>query len=147
MSVADVSSGMVTSESGSADESSRSIPIRGALAVVLGGIVNVLLVIGAGALEVAPGFQPLSIPSVALFSTLGAIGATVVYWLLRRYALTPDRTFVRVAAVVLVLSFVPDFALLRSDPAATVPGVVLLMVMHVVVAAASVGLLVYCKRG
>jgi hypothetical protein len=43
---------------------------------------------------------------------------------------------------VLVVSFLPDLGLLAGDPAATVPGVLALMVMHVVVAAASVGALV-----
>lgn len=127
--------------------STRSLPMRGVLAVALSAGANVLLVIGANALEIAPGFQPLSIPPVVLFSSLGAIGATAVYWLLRRYVTNPDRTFVRVAAVVLALSFLPDIALLSVDSAATVPGVIALMIMHVVVAAVSVGLLVYWKRG
>jgi hypothetical protein len=42
--------------------------------------------------------------------------------------------FTRVAVVVLLLSFVPDVLLLQADPAATVPAVIVLMVMHVVVA-------------
>ena len=69
------------------------------------------------------------------------MGATVTYWLLVRRASNPDRTFVRVASVVLVVSFVPDVGLLSGDPAATVPGVVVLMAMHVVVAAVSVTVL------
>lgn len=120
----------------------RSLPVRGVLAAVLAVIANVLLVVAAGVLDVAPGFQALSIPPVSFLSTLGVIGATVVYWLLRRYTDTPDRTFVRIAAVVLVLSFLPDIALLSVDPTATVPGVIVLMVMHAVVAVAAVGLLV-----
>ena len=71
----------------------------------------------------------------------GVVGATLVYALLLRRSRAPRRTFVRVAAAVLVLSFLPDLALLALDPAATVGGVVVLMLMHVVVAAASVGVL------
>lgn len=124
---------------------SLSIPVRGVLAVALSVLANVALVFGAGALGIAPEFGALTVPPVAVLSAVGAAGATVVYWLLRRYVADPDRTFVRVAAVVLILSFVPDVALLAVDPAATPLAVVVLMVMHAVVAVASVGLLVYWR--
>jgi hypothetical protein len=120
----------------------RSLPARGALAVGVAVLANVAVVVAADAVGLAPGFDPLSPPSVVFLSAVGAVGATVVYAGLRRYVDRPDRTFVRVAAVVLLASFLPDIGLLSADPAATVPGVVLLMFMHVVVAAVSVGLLV-----
>ena len=115
-----------------------SLPVRGGLAVVLAVLANVGLVAGVDALGIAPAFRPLTIPPVAFLSALGAGGATVVYWLLGRYVSDADRTFVRVAAGVLLLSFVPDFALLAVDPAATPIAVVVLMATHVVVAAVSV---------
>lgn len=124
---------------------SPSIPVRGGLAVVVAVLANVVLLRGVDALAIAPGFQALTIPPVAILSTLGAGAATVVYWLLDRYGSDPDRTFVRVAAGVLLISFIPDIALLRFDPDATPSAVVVLMVMHVVVAAVSVGLLVYWR--
>ena len=126
---------------------SPSVPVRGVLAVTLSVLGNVALVFGAGALDIAPEFGALTVPPVAVLSAAGAAGATVVYWLLSRYVTDPDRTFVRVAVVVLVLSFVPDLALLAVDPAATPLAVVVLMVMHAVVAVASVGLLVYWRAG
>lgn len=134
---------MTTSVHTTAD--SLSIPVRGVLAVVLSVLTNVALVFGAGALGIAPEFGALTVPPVAVLSAVGAAGAAVAYWLLSRYVTDPRRTFVRVAAVVLVLSFVPDVALLAVDPAATPLAVVVLMVMHVVVAVASVGLLVYWR--
>jgi len=124
-------------------EHSRPLPVRGVVAVLVSVLVNVVLVLAIGALGVAPGFRPLSVPPVAFLSAAGAVGATAVYWALTRYRAAADRTFVRLAAVVLVLSFLPDVGLLLNDPAATVAGVLALMLMHVVVAAASVGLLVY----
>lgn len=124
-------------------EHSRPLAVRGAVAVVVSVLVNVVLVLAVGALGIAPGFRPLAVPPVAFLSAMGAVGATAVYWGLTRYRNAPDRSFVRLAAVVLVLSFLPDVGLLLNDPAATVAGVVALMVMHVVVAAASVGSLVY----
>ena len=121
---------------------SPSVPVRGGLAVVLAVLANVGLVLGVDALGIAPEFQALTIPPVSVLSALGAGGATVVYWLLGQYVSDADRTFVRVAAGVLLLSFVPDVALLAIDPAATPLAVVVLMAMHVVVAAVSVWVLV-----
>jgi hypothetical protein len=126
-----------------ASEHSRPLAVRGAGALVASVLVNVGLVLVAGAVGLAPGFRPLSVPPVAFLSAVGAVGATGVYWGLTRYRDAADRSFVRLAAVVLVLSFLPDVGLLLNDPAATVAGVVALMVMHAVVAAASVGSLVY----
>jgi hypothetical protein len=120
--------------------------VRGGLAVVLAVLANAVLVVGVGALDLAPEFRALTLPPVAFLSALGAGGATVVYWLLGRYVKEVDRTFLRIAGAVLVLSFVPDVALLAIDPAATVLGVVVLILMHVIVAGVSVGTLVYWGR-
>jgi hypothetical protein len=125
---------------------SPSVPVRGGLAVVLAVLANAVLVVGVGALDLAPEFRALTLPPVAFLSALGAGGATVVYWLLGRYVKEVDRTFLRIAGAVLVLSFVPDVALLAIDPAATVLGVVVLILMHVIVAGVSVGTLVYWGR-
>ncbi len=124
---------------------SPSLPVRGGIAVVLSVLANVVLVLGVDALGIAPEFGALTIAPVAFLSALGAGGAAIVYWLLRRYVSNPERTFVRVAAGVLLLSFVPDVALLAIDPAATPLAVAVLMAMHVVVAAVSVWILVYWR--
>ncbi len=126
---------------------SPSVPVRGGLAVVLAVLANVGLVLGVDALGIAPGFRALTIPPVAFLSAVGAGGATVVYWLLGRYVSDANRTFVRVAAGVLLLSFVPDVALLAIDPTATPLAVVVLMAMHVVVTAVSVWVLVSWRAG
>ena len=118
-----------------------TLTIRGGAAAIVAVVVNAVLVAVAQAAGIAPGFMALSYPPVAFLSAVGVVGATVVYWLIAGRSADPDRVFVRVAAVVLVLSFVPDVALLFADDAATIPGVIVLMVMHVVVAAASIRLL------
>ncbi|RKD94633.1 DUF6069 family protein [Halopiger aswanensis] len=125
----------------SAADSRRSFPIRAAIATVLSVVVNVGIVAAAGAFDVAPGFQALTVPPVAFLSAVGAIGAVLVYLLLRRVSSSPDRTFRRVAVAVLVLSFLPDIGLLFADETATPLGVGLLMAMHVTVAAICIGLL------
>ena len=111
---------------------------RGGIAVVLSIVANLILLQLVLVPELVQQFEPLNIAPVALFSGLGAVGATIAYAVVDRLSESPDRTFTRVAAVVLLLSFVPDVLLLQADPAATAPAVVVLMVMHVVVAVASV---------
>lgn len=133
---------MAQTESGVVAMLPRSLALRGGLAVVLSAVVNALVAQIAGSLGVAPGFEHLGLARVAVFSAAGAVGATVVYAGLVRYVERPERTFTRVAVAVLVLSFLPDVGLLSSVPEATVPGVVTLMLMHVVVAVVAVGLLV-----
>lgn len=104
-------------------------------------LFNVVLVGIATAVGVAPGFRPVAVVPVALLSAVGVLGATGTYLVLDRLSDTPDRLFRLVAVAVLLVSFVPDVLLLSADPAATVPGVVVLMVMHVVVAAACLSFL------
>ena len=104
-------------------------------------MANAAVLTGALALDVAPGFRALAWPPVMLLTVGGALGAVAAYWVLSRVSETPDRHFTLLAAVLLVVSFVPDLVLLSADPAATVAGVVVLMVMHVTVAAACVGAL------
>lgn len=119
----------------------RTIAVRGGIAVALSLLANWLVlgaVLESGAVEP---LQALSVPPVTTFTVAGAVGATLAYWLSTRRSASPNRAFTRLAAVVLVLSFVPDVALLATDPAATVPAVVVLMAMHVTVAAICVAVL------
>lgn len=111
---------------------------RGGIAVVLSVVANLVVLQAVLVPELVQGFEPLNVGPVAIFSVLGVVGATVTYAVVDRLSETPDRAFVTVAAVVLVLSFIPDVLMLQSDPAATAPAVAVLMVMHVVVAVACV---------
>lgn len=118
-----------------------AIAARGVVAAVAAAAANAVVLTAVTATDAVRVFDPLTYPPVVAFSALGAVGAAVVYAVLVRRVADPDRTFLRVAAVVLVASFVPDVALLFVDPAATVPAVVVLMAMHVVVAWVSVATL------
>jgi hypothetical protein len=108
---------------------------------VLSVLLNVVLVGVAIAADVAPGFRPIAVAPVAFLSAVGVLGAAGTYLVIDRFSDDPGRPFRLVAVAVLVLSFVPDVLLLSADPAATVPAVVVLMIMHVVVAAACLSLL------
>lgn len=106
--------------------------------MVLSVVANLVVLQAVLVPELVQQFEPLNVGPVAIFSVLGAVGATVAYAVVDRLSETPDRTFVVVAVVVLLLSFVPDILMLQADPAATVPAAGVLMFMHVVVAAACV---------
>ena len=87
------------------------------------------------AFAVSPDFPPFE-GSVAPYTAGGVILAGVVYAVLRRFVPEVDRVYVRLAIVALVLSWIPDVALLFiNEPGATVPAVASLMVMHAVAAA------------
>ena len=68
-----------------------------------------------------------------LFTT----AAVAVFAAVAKLSIQPIRTYQIVAAVALVLSVFPDLMLL-NEPSATVGGVVSLMVLHAVAAAAVV---------
>jgi hypothetical protein len=116
----------------------KELAKRGGIAAVLSVVANLVVLQAVLVPELVQGFEPLNVGPVAIFSVLGAVGATVTYGIVDRLSETPDRTFVVVAAVVLLVSFVPDVLMLQADPAATAPAVAVLMFMHVVVAVACV---------
>ena len=104
---------------------------RGGVTLVLSLLINYVLLTVVLQLELVASYEHLAYPPVTIWTTVGVIGATVVYGLLHRWSETPDRTFVRVAIVVLLLSFIPDGALLAFDEAATVGAATILAVLHI----------------
>lgn len=120
---------------------SRTLLKRGFVALALSLVLNwAILAMVLGANLVAE-FQALEFPSVTLLTTAGVVGATIVYGLLDRRYRNPNPLFVRVAIVVLLLSFIPDIALLLFDDDATVGAVAVLMFLHVPPALACIGAL------
>jgi hypothetical protein len=98
------------------------------------------------AFAVSPEFQPFQ-GTVAPYAAGGIILAGATFAVLPRFVRDASRVYVRVALVMLVLSWIPDAALLViHDPGATVPAVGSLMVMHAVTAAITVTLLVRLSR-
>jgi hypothetical protein len=84
---------------------------------------------------VSPDFPPFQGP-VAPYTAGGVVLAGVAYAVLQRFVRDPARVYIRVAVVVLALSWIPDVALLFiNEPGATLPAVASLMVMHLVTAA------------
>ena len=87
------------------------------------------------AFAVSPDFPPFQ-GSVAPYTAGGVVLAGVVYAMLRRFVRDADRVYLRLAIAALVLSWIPDVALLFiNEPGASVLAVASLMVMHAVAAA------------
>ena len=94
------------------------------------------------AFAVSPEFEPFH-GTVAPYTAGGVVLAGVAFAVLQRFIPDVTRVYVRLAIVALVLSWLPDVALLFiNEPGAAVPAVASLMVMHAVAAAIVVTLLV-----
>lgn len=94
------------------------------------------------AFVVSPEFEPFQ-GTVAPYTAGGLVLAGIVYAVVQRVFRDANRVYIRLAIVALVLSWIPDVALLFiNEPGATVPAVASLMVMHAVAAAVVVTLLV-----
>jgi hypothetical protein len=80
-------------------------------------------------------FEPFH-GTVAPYTAGGVLLAGLTYAVVQRFFRDAPRIYVRLAVVALVLSWIPDLALLViNEPGATVPAVAALMVMHGVTAA------------
>lgn len=116
--------------------------ILGALAAAVATIA--VLIVLAVAIAIWPDialFKPLdSYARAALFTIIPAFVATgLLAWLASRRA-DPVGAFVRIAAVVLLLSFIPDYLL--PVPGKTLLASTIAAFLHIVAAAAIVGVLV-----
>jgi hypothetical protein len=121
----------------------------GPLAIVAAVAANLLIRLVAVALfDISPEFMPLQWGPPIFFTTIGVIGAIVVFAIVARFSKRPVRLFRTIALVVLVLSFIPDVLLLTSNsmPGTSPAAVLALMAMHVVTWAISVGLLTRLAR-
>lgn len=121
----------------------------GPLTIAAAVVANVAFVAAAVPLfGVAPDFPALAKEAVAAFTAVGVLLAVVVFALVARFAQRPISLYRRIAIVALVLSFIPDVALL------VVPGpvpvgvreVLLLMTTHVIAAALAIWLLTSLSR-
>lgn len=136
--------GTVTAGDHSERVSFRRLLWAGPLAIVLAAAANALVYFVAAQLGampqdvLVPGMgQPVSLSPVIFNSVIGAVGGVIAFAVIARFARRPIRLFRIVAAIVLVLSFVTPFSI--PDAPAAMRAVLLLM--HVVVAAAVVGVL------
>lgn len=119
-------------------------PLTIVAAVAANAIVRLL---AAAVLQPDPRFMPLSMAMPIVFTTIGALGAVLVYAAVGRFAARPIRLYQRIALVALIVSFVPDFLLLGGGmPGANLATVGALILMHVVAWAVCVRLLTTLAR-
>ena len=82
-----------------------------------------------------------------VFTFVGVLGATVVFAVMALLTRRAVIVYRWLAGVLLLLSFIPNILMLVVDaPGATLPGVISLMVMHVLTAVIAVGLLTTWPR-
>jgi hypothetical protein len=119
------------------------------LTILAAVVANVIIQqIAVAVLRPDPLFMPLTLIIPIVFTFVGGLGAVIVYALIGRFARKPIQLFRRVAAVVLVVSFIPDILMLitRFNPGTTAANVAMLMLMHVVTWAITVGMLTRLAR-
>jgi hypothetical protein len=114
------------------------IPLAGLIAALGAAAANAIVYLIAAALGQMPqsyivpgGGMPITVLQPIISSTVGAIGATIVFALLARFTSRPITIFRIVALVVFILSF----GTLLGLPGAPVGMVIALGLMHVVAAA------------
>ena len=125
--------------------SSRTLPLWliALIATVIGLVINEI--VAAIARPFSPELMQLTPGPVGLWTVLGVVGATLVYAFMRRKQADLGRRFVRVATIVLLLSFIPDvliyFVEIPGFTGGTIAGVIALMLLHVTTAVIAVPLL------
>jgi hypothetical protein len=117
------------------------VVIGGVLAaVVASSIVEAAVAAIARAAGASYGFQPLQASAFVFFTVVGLVFGSIGWIIVRRSSKAPESLLRKLVPAVVVISFIPDLAMLVSNykPHANAVGVVALLVMHVVVAAAAV---------
>ena len=118
--------------------------VVGASLAIVATIANVALALALRSrLQVPAGFQPLTTPTVASFTIIGMIAATVVFAWIAHTRPDPIRTFLVVATVGLFLSWLPDLGIwvTAAFHGTTGAGILSLMALHVVAAGCAVAIL------
>ncbi|MHA6763795.1 DUF6069 family protein [Streptacidiphilus sp. PAMC 29251] len=109
-------------------------------AVVVASLVNTAIAAIARAAGASSDFKPLQASAFVAFTLFGILIGAAGWALVRRRAQDPQALLRRLVPTVLVISFVPDLAMLVSDysPHSSTAGVIGLLFMHVAVAAIAV---------
>ena len=110
----------------------------GAVAGIAAAVVNVAIsAVARGAFDAGDDFAPLTPGPIVMWTILGAVLGAAGWRLFVNRSARSRALLTRLVPTVLVLSFLPDLALLATDtmPGQTPAGVLALMVMHVATAA------------
>jgi hypothetical protein len=108
----------------------------GAVAAIVALVLNLAIEwLGRLVLGVPPSFKPYTGVYLPAYTLGGVAIACVAFWLVTRASREPVRTYTRVAAVALVVSWLPSLYLLtHPGPGVTLLAVGTLLLMHTVTA-------------
>ena len=123
--------------------------LAGGAAFVLSLLANAILrSLVMAFFTISPLFQALAVwDTIIVFTLVGVFAATVVFAVMARLTRHAIKLFRWLSGVLLIVSFVPNILMLTTNgPGATVPAVVTLMIMHVITAGITVGLLTTWPR-
>ncbi len=127
----------------------RRVWLAGGAALVISLLANAIVrTVVVAMFSISPLFRALETwDTIIIFTLVGVFGATVVFAILARLTKHAIKLFRWLAGFLLVVSFVPNILMLTLDaPGATLPSVISLMVMHVITAGITVGLLTTWPR-
>ena len=116
---------------------------RGLATTVAATVANLLVYfLGNALVPYDPRFLPLaSVSGTIAFTLPAALGAVLLYAVLLRCAREPARTFTRIAALVFVVTLIPDFTYIPTVPGVTGGQTAILVLMHIVAACVIVRML------
>ena len=128
-----------TGQSGTAGRGRFALVGLGTVAAAV--LANVLVyAAGSGLVGYDPRFLTLAnVSGAVIFTLVPAVVAVLLYAVLRRVVADPARVFAIIAAVVFVVTLIPDFTYIPTVPGATVGQTAVLVLMHVVAAGVIVG--------
>jgi hypothetical protein len=111
--------------------------------IVAAVAANVLVyIIGSLVVGYDPVFLPLATVGGTLFFTIiPAIVAVLLYAALLRLTRRPARNFTIIAAIVFVVTLIPDFTYIPTVPGVTAGQIAILVLMHIVAAVVIVRML------
>lgn len=120
----------------------------GLATVVAAVFANVVVyVVGRAVVGYDPAFIVLSdVSPTILFTVVPAVVAAPIYAALLRFVANPARVFTILAAVVFVVTVIPDFTYIPSVPGASAGQVAVLVLMHLVAAVVIVRMLTTLAR-
>jgi hypothetical protein len=116
----------------------------GPLTIVVATIASFIIQqIAVAVLRPDPAFLPLTLMPPIIFTIVGVLGAVIVFALVARFARNPIPLFRRIALITLAVTFIPDILMLITgfNPGTNLANVLVLMLMHVVAWAITVGML------
>jgi len=132
-----MASGNLAAQTAGADRVPLGKVLRvGGLAIVASVVANLVLLGIVNLLVPQPGFIPLTVPPIAIFTTVGSLAAVLAFAILSRFVSDASRPYVIIGIVAFVVSCIPNVLAAQNVdpvaiPGATATGFLLLILFHI----------------